>query len=121
MRIAYVTLDDVNRFVVQRWAGRGRFQLDGPAANQPHARLDAAGAVILDLDHLPAPFRAAWLARILNDALAGRALVHGYNIADADAAALRRRGVRVCRGRLRRGFFFAWLGELRRTDRSVKV
>src|SRR5262245_23444184 len=104
MRIVYLTLDDVNRFMVRCWAAGDTFRVDCPAANAPVASVDGADAVILDLDHLPEPFRAAWLAPVPG----GLTLDHGHNIADTDAAALRRRGMRVCRGRLRRGLVSVW-------------
>jgi hypothetical protein len=119
MRIAYVTLDDVNRFVVRRWTGGNNIRVECPAVTAPAAIIDTADAILLDLDHLPEPFRAAWLERVLTNGMAGRVLVHGHNITDAEAAALRRRGVRVCRGRLRRGLLDAWVvQELHRQQKA---
>jgi len=115
MRIAYVTLDDVNRFIVRRWADKDTFRAEFPAVNVLAASVDVADAVILDLDHLPEPFRTAWLTGVS----AGRLLVHGHNITDAEAAMLRRRGVRVCRGRLHRGLVCVLAGEVASSEESA--
>jgi hypothetical protein len=111
MRIAYITLDDVNRFLMRRWAERGRFRADCPAATRLGPPLDGVAAVVLDLDFLPAPTRAAWMTHVLAGA-ATPVLVHGHNITDAEVSALRRRGVAICRGRLCRTRLLAWLRQL---------
>jgi hypothetical protein len=104
MRIAYLGLDEVNGSLVRRWAvGRG-------ACAQAVAQPDAVGlgpdvAVVLDLDHLPEPWRREWVERIV----AGRrVLAHGYNLTDEEATALRQAGVTVVRRRLTARHFARW-------------
>jgi len=110
MRIAYYTTDEVNRFFVRRWARAAGVRVVCPAG--PRLIDGGGGAVILDLDFLPAEVRAGWLGRVRAGGVAGPVLVHGHNIADGDAAALGRLGVRVCRGRVRRAALDGWLDAL---------
>jgi hypothetical protein len=106
MRIAYLGLDEVNGALVRQWAARR-------GANVEAVRLpDAAAlgpdvAVVLDLDHLPEPWRREWLERL---AAGQPALAHGYNLTDDEAAALRRAGVMVVRRRLTAWHFTHWCG-----------
>jgi hypothetical protein len=109
MRIAYYTLDEVNRFLVRRWAheaGARAVCPDGPRLNE---ECPGATALVLDLDYVPAEVRAGWVRRVLAGQVGLPVLVHGHNIADAEAAALRERGAQVCRGRVRRAALRAWL------------
>jgi hypothetical protein len=109
MRIAYYTLDEVNRFLVRRWAHDAGARLvcpDGPRLND---ECPGTTALLLDLDHLPADVREAWLRRVLAGETGMPVLVHGHNIADAEAMALRARGAHVCRGRVRRAALHGWL------------
>jgi len=122
MRIAYITLDDVNRFMLRRWAEQNRLRVECPSADQLPTPVHGADAVVVDLDFLPAALREIWLARLLADALPGRAMVHGHNITDAEAAALRRKNVRICRGLLRRRHFNSWVRDLlRRCQATVRA
>jgi len=119
MRIAYITLDDVNRFMLRRWAGQNRLRVECPSANELHTEVRGVDAVVVDLDFLPALLREIWLARVLADVSPGQALVHGHNITDAEAAALHRKSVRVCRGLLRRRRFNSWVRDLRRSKATI--
>jgi hypothetical protein len=63
-------------------------------------------AAVLDLDHLPEPYRQAWLDRAATD---GRpTLVHSYNLTAAQARQLRQAGVAIVR-RLTARRFARWL------------
>jgi hypothetical protein len=107
MRITYYTTDEVNRYIVRQWGRRAGIRVECPAGGRLAARDD--GPVILDLDFLPVDVRADWLGRLRAGQIAGPVLVHGHNIADADAAALAGHGVKVCRGRVRRAALERWL------------
>lgn len=109
MRIAYYTLDEVNRFLVRRWAHEAGARVIGPGANQLNDECPGATALVLDLDYVPAEVRAAWVRRVLTNEVGLPVLVHGHNIPDAEAAALRDRGAQVCPGRVRRAALRAWL------------
>src|SRR5947207_10488792 len=109
MRIAYISLDEVNQFLMQRWAKRGRFNADSPTAMELGPPINCVAGIVVDLDYLTAGARAAWLAHLLGGASAMPVLVHGHNITNAEQAALRRRGVSVCRGRLLRSRLMAWV------------
>jgi hypothetical protein len=109
VRIAYYSMDEVNRALVQRWGGREGIRALGPAL--PGCG-ETADAVVLDLDFLPEPYRSAWLSAVLAGAVRVPVLVHGHGITDAEFAALRRRRVIICPGRLRREFFLCWVRRL---------
>jgi hypothetical protein len=107
MRIAYFSLDDVNRFAMQQWANRNNIDLDCPAGSDLFRPTDPAEKVILDLDYLPASIRSAWLARVRAGEV-GSVFAHGHNIADAEAVSLRALGVSICQGRLRLDLLREW-------------
>ena len=109
MRISYFSLDEVNQFVVGRWAGSRGFRVQRANCG-PRVDGNADGtAIILDLDYLMADSRAAWLQRVLAGEVTCPLLVHGHNISDAESADLRRCGAQVCRGRLRKTIVDGWL------------
>jgi hypothetical protein len=98
MTLAYYTMDEVNRFLVSRWAKMLTVPVAFPRV-RPGA--EAPAAVMLDLDHLPPGVTVeAFLSRPEWDR--PRVIVHGHNIADGDAAKWRACGVRVCRGCVRK-------------------
>ncbi|HKB03715.1 MAG TPA: hypothetical protein VKD90_15940 [Gemmataceae bacterium] len=109
MRIAYYSIDEVNRALVQRWGGRAGIQVTCPVLPACEVTADA---VVLDLDFLPEPHRSAWLSAILTRDLCVPVLVHGHGISEVELAGLRRRRVNVCPGRLRREFFQCWARRL---------
>jgi hypothetical protein len=115
MRIAYISCDDVNRFLFRLWARRAKLPWNCETAVHPGAPLGAADGVVIDLDYLPGQLRAAWLAHAIGGATA-RLLVHGHNISDLEAQALRRAGAVVVRGRFRRGALLVWIRDLRRVE-----
>jgi hypothetical protein len=107
MQIAYYTTDEVNRYIVRRWARQTGVRVVCPAGGG--LANGGGGPVVLDFDFLPADVRDEWLRRVRAGALSGPVLVHGHNIADADAAELARLGIHVCRGRVRRTALDGWL------------
>ena len=101
MRIAYYTLDEVNRFLVRR-VGPGGGPLACPGGHQLKDEYAGATAVLLDLDFLPADVRADWVRRVLAGevGLAGpgaRAQHPGRGGGGAAGP-----GAHVCRGRVRK-------------------
>ena len=123
MRIAYLTLDDVNRDLVRRWAARTGARVAYPACLPSAGPPAGAAAVILDLDFLPPDVQADWVRQAVAGSVRCPVLAHGHNVSESDAAALHRAGVRVCHGRLRRAALEDWLGDVRRTagGRAVPV
>src|SRR5262249_33549031 len=109
MRVAYFTMDEVNQYLVRQWAKGAGVGVGCPAGGRLGGTCPESDAVILDLDSLPTELRAHWLHRVLAGAAGGPVLAHGHNIMDSEAAALRQRGVRVCRGRVRKADVRAWL------------
>jgi hypothetical protein len=109
MRIAYYTLDEVNRFLVRRWAREAGARLLCPDGGRLADECAGATAMLFDLDFLPADVRAGWVRRVLAGEVGLPVLVHGHNIPDAEAEQLRERGAEVCRGRVRRAALRAWL------------
>ena len=96
MRIAYLSLDEVNCDLAARLAG-GRGALlevwsfrDAP----PNGRHDA---VLYDLDSLPPRERRQTLAALLAGKPARPAGVHSYALDDGQVRSLRRNGVAVAR------------------------
>lgn len=119
MRVAYVTLDEVNGDLIHGWAKKDGFQVNCPSASELSAPAEGIDAVVLDLDYLPAEACAAWLSRIRRDLIAERVLVHGHNISDIEAKDFRRLGVQVCQGRLRRQILKLWLNDIRKEASMV--
>ncbi|HKB05493.1 MAG TPA: hypothetical protein VKD90_24930 [Gemmataceae bacterium] len=109
MRITYFTLDDVNQDLVRRWAARAGARVTCSAGGPPAGGPDRPAAVIVDLDFLPPEVRVGWVRKAVAGEVPCPVFAHGHNIADADAVALSRHGVRVCRGRLRRAVLIGWL------------
>jgi hypothetical protein len=104
MRIAYLGTDEVNAALVRRWAARQGASVETVALPDV-AGLEPDVAVVLDLDHLPEPWRRQCLARV---AVERAVLAHGYNVTDEEAAALRRAGAAVVRRRLTAWHFTRW-------------
>jgi hypothetical protein len=109
--IAHYSSDEVNRHLVRRWAAAAGVRAVAPAVGRPGAPDRSVRGVILDLDFLPHPYRAEWVGRVLAGECRSPVLVHWHGIADTEAAALRRAGARVVRGRLKASAFARWLGD----------
>jgi hypothetical protein len=110
MRIAYYSLDEVNRLLVRQWARRQHVRLVYPsvaAVSQP-----ATAGKIVDLDFLPEPIRGDWLSQAIAGLIDGPVLVHGHCLTDAQVRSLSRRGIMVCQGRLRRRMLREWIGAM---------
>jgi hypothetical protein len=101
MRIAYMTNDEVNRALAVRLAGECGAVIcalgpkDSPTDDLFHA-------VLYDLNDIHNRPRAQLVAQILSSPSTHPRAVHGYDITDEEANALRRHGVAVSQ-RLRAG------------------
>ena len=96
MLIAYVTTDEVNEQLALQMAeesGQTVCPLS-PSDAPPDEDFDAA---VYDCDFLPAQRQQATLAQLLAGQAPCRAAVHGYNLDEDCAKALRRRKVEVYR------------------------
>src|SRR5262249_47338498 len=111
MRIAYISCDDVNRFLFRMWVRRIQLPWTCEVAIHPGAPIGPADGFVLDLDFMPARLRAAWVAHAANGC-AARVLAHGHNISDDEAQVLRRAGVLVFQGLLYRRALTLWLRDL---------
>jgi hypothetical protein len=94
MRIAYRTLDDVNRDLATRLAARAGIDVLSPGIGECVESFDA---VVYDLDHLPTDFRDRLLSELASGQLTQVVGVHSYNLTDGQRRALRRRGICVRR------------------------
>jgi hypothetical protein len=103
MRLAYLTLDEVNRDLARRLAAGAGLQLD-ELTPRGAGRDGHHGAALYDLDSLPADDRGRLLDALSSGWRDGPAAVHGYGLSGRQARALRRRGVLTTR-RLSRGLF----------------
>jgi hypothetical protein len=105
MRVAYLTTDDVNPALARRWAA-GQVKLTTP---RPSGTAPRAAALVVDFDHLGEDLRRPWVNGVLTGAERRPVLVHGHNIPDLIAAALREAGATVVAGCLRRPHLTGWL------------
>lgn len=106
MRVAYLTTDDVNPALVRTWAAARSVRVNTP---RPTTAARSAAGVVIDFDHLPDHTRRAWERAIRTEADRRPVLIHGHNIPDRTAAALRRAGGAVVTGCLHERQFAAWL------------
>jgi hypothetical protein len=114
MRIAYLTMDEVNPDLAGRWADTCGCEVIplSPSDPLPDGNFDAA---IFDLDYLLPPLRQKVLAILLSDPLHCPVAVHSYNLRQRQANALRARGVLV-RRRLECGILMRLRREVRRVQ-----
>jgi hypothetical protein len=117
MRIAYYSLDEVNRLLVRQWAKRQGLRLACPSVGSVGDPI--AAGMIVDLDFMPEPFRTSWLDRAKAGAVEGPVLIHGHGLTDDEARGLIRRGLTVCRGRLRRRIFRDWASVMSQSHAAV--
>jgi hypothetical protein len=103
MRIAYITTDEVNQSLAEKFARRqAHTAVAAPADETPR---DAGfDAVIYDLDYLPADVRDDIVETLVMRPCRLPTAVHGYNISPRSAKALHANGVLVYR-RLQPGMF----------------
>jgi hypothetical protein len=94
MRIAYVTIDEVNQDLAVRMADRFGADVSGvvPKDPPPDGRFDA---VLYDLDAMSPTLRRQFVAVLRSSRPSRPVGVHGYNLEDDEANALRMRGVYV--------------------------
>ena len=96
MRIAYLTMDEVNADLARRWAdiiNADVFPL-GPRDPLPNGNYDAA---IYDVDMLPECLRNKVLTMLISGPILCPSAMHSYNVRKRDVQALRARGVIVQR------------------------
>jgi hypothetical protein len=97
MHIAYLTTDEVNRYLAEAMAAACGLTLCplAPKDPPPGGEFDA---VLYDWDYLPARQQREVTAELLAGRRPHAVAVHGYNLEDARAEALRRHAVAVYRG-----------------------
>ena len=101
MRIAYMTNDEVNQNLAAEMAAECGAAICVPLPTDPSPD-GQFHAVLYDLDDLQKYRRGEIIALILSSPSTRPRAVHGYDITDEQAKALRRHGVAVCQ-RLRSG------------------
>jgi hypothetical protein len=118
MRIAYWTTDEVNEDLAHELTTEGGDRLCPltPKDWPPSGEYDA---VLYDWDHLPADLQQEVMRGLLSGPLPHAAAVHGYNLGDGRAEALRRHTVVVYR-RLQ-PLVFRFLRRAARTVRAARA
>jgi hypothetical protein len=96
MRIAYLSLDEVNQSLARRMAEACHADLEVRLPVDPPVDGDYQ-AVLWDLDFWPSENQDAAFERLLADRHRKRVAVHSYRLPEEQAHALRRRGVGVFR------------------------
>lgn len=107
MRIAYIGLDEVNRYLTRRWArriGAGICFVDV----QTLSISPKCPAIVVDLDSLPATYRHRWVGWLTSLARDVPTLVFGHSMSDQEMDALRNCGVRVLPRALKRSTLQRW-------------
>src|SRR5262245_66051253 len=115
MRIAYLSIDEVNLDLARRWAKTCHCEVVRwpPREVVRNGDIDAA---IYDLDFLPPLLRQQVLTNLLRGPRHGPVAVHSYNLSEQQVSDLRARGVHV-RRRLEREVLVL----LRRDVRRVRA
>jgi hypothetical protein len=96
MRIAYATTDEVNQALAVQLAGECGAVVHEllPKNASPDGQFDA---VLYDLDDVPGLQRREVVARLLSGPSSCSKAVHGYDLSEEQASALRRHGIVVSR------------------------
>ena len=96
MRIAYLTIDEVNQYLALRMADecRAALQVRFPLDPAPDGEFEA---VLCDLDYWPGESGKAVLESLLANPHRRRVAVHSYHLTKEQARGLRDRGVGVFR------------------------
>src|SRR3954471_9312014 len=96
MRIAYATTDEVNQALAMQLAEECGAVIHGllPKDAPPDGQFDA---VLYDLDDVPRRQRREVLARLLSGPSSCPKAVHGYDLSEEQASALRLRRIIVSR------------------------
>jgi hypothetical protein len=112
MRIAYLTVDEVNSDLARRWATEFQCEIVplSPCDPLPIGEYDAT---IYDLDYLAPSLIQRVLTNLLTGSLPRPAVVHSYNLRPRQANDLQARGVFV-RQRLERGILALLRREVQR-------
>lgn len=108
MKIAYLGLDEVNRFFTSKWARR----MDAGVTFvdvQEQSVSPRCPVVVVDLDSLPATHRQRWIGWLTSCARETPALVFGHTVSDEESANLRGSGVRVVQRTLRAGMLHRFI------------
>ena len=115
MRVAYLTTDEVNEQLAQQMAVACGVTLCplAPKDAPPDGECDA---VLYDWDYLPIEWQREVMAELLSSPLPHPVALHGYNLEDGQAEALRRHTVAVYRRLQPRVFRF-----LRRAARTAQA
>jgi hypothetical protein len=113
MRIAYCTTDDMNCHLAEEMAATYGLTLFLVASKDPPPN-EGFDAVIYDWDYWPVGKQSEVLAELLAGHGTRAVAVHGYNLDDGQAEALRRQAVAVYRRLQAKVFRF-----LRRAVRTV--
>jgi hypothetical protein len=108
MRIAYLGLDEVNRYFARKWARRMEAGLKLIDV-QAHGVLATYPALIVDLDSLPASHRTRWISWLTSIACQTPVLVFGHTVRQDESDALRSCGARVVLRALRRHALHKWM------------
>ena len=112
MRIAYLTVDEVNSDLAQRWASEFQCEIVPLSPCDPLGNCEY-DATIYDLDYLDPSLIQRVLTNLLTGTLHSPAVVHSYNLRPRQANDLQARGVLV-RHRLERGILTLLRREVRR-------
>jgi hypothetical protein len=96
VRIAYLTIDEVNESLAVPMAAACGLDLD-PRSPRDWPGPGAFDAVVYDLDYLASPLRQEVLRSLLAGPVRVPAAVHSYHLEEEEAEALRRNGVVVDR------------------------
>ena len=115
MRIAYLTTDEVNEHLVEGLAAAYGLTLCPLAPKDPPPD-EWFDAVLCDWDSWPVERRQELLAQLPAGRRPPVVAVHGYNLGDGQAKALRRHGIAIHRRLRPRVFRF-----LRREIRAVRA
>ncbi len=108
MRIAYLGLDEVNRYFTRKWARRMAAGIRFVNVQTPGVWSECP-ALVVDLDSLPAMHRHRWIGWLTSFACETPALVFGHTVSDQETDALRSCGVRVVPRALKRSTLHRWI------------
>jgi hypothetical protein len=119
MRVAYLTLDEVNQHLALAFAAEHDVRLDVYARPEAIGELEY-GAVLYDPDSFPPEERQANFTTVLDCPLNRPVAVHSYNFSADQLRVLRRRGAIVAR-RLRSKVFARLVSAARAAQRRQTV
>jgi hypothetical protein len=118
MRIAYVSIDEVNQALAARIAAEFGAVVCRVAPKDP-APDGLFDAVLYNIDDVPRDQRSELVERLRRGELDHPTAVHGYDITDEQASSLRQAGVAAAH-RLDTGLFYDLLEAARRSRDAVE-